>query len=171
MLHEPTIGGVPSYVCWFVLVKNTHQLHGEFLSHRGTRNHPNLDYFSIETNNLGATPHFRKPPYTYICIYIIIYIIIIYIYIHTYTAIIYIHTYTVIIYIHMYIYIHYIFTGVPLEISRELNLGALSPSFLWLLKGQTMLTRRKPDPGSKKHLCFSFLIIFHTYFSLYIIRL
>lgn len=71
----------------------------------------------------------------------------------------------------MYIYIHYIFAGVPLEISRELNLGALSPSFLWLLKGQTILKRRKPDPGSKKHLCFSFLIIFHTYFSFYIIRL
>ena len=159
-------------LCW---LKNTHQLHGEFLSHRGTRNHPNLDYFSIETNNLGATPHFRKPPYTYIYMYIYNYIYNYNIYIYTYIHCnyIYIHTYTVIIYIyiHMYIYIHYIFTGVPLEISRELNLGALSPSFLWLLKGQTMLTRRKPDPGSKKHLCFSFLIIFHTYFSLYIIRL
>ena len=89
MLHEPTIGGVPSYVCWFVLVKNTHQLHGEFLSHRGTRNHPNLDYFRIETNKLGAPPHFRKPPYIYIYNYIYIHT-----YIHTYTVIIYIYTRT-----------------------------------------------------------------------------
>ena len=94
MLHEPTIGGVPSYVCWFVLVKNTHQLHGEFLSHRGTRNHPNLDYFSIETNNLGAPPISGNHR-----IYIIIYI-----YIHTYIHCNYIYTHVHCNYIYTHVY-------------------------------------------------------------------